>query len=69
VIHLTLALVILVLARNQPIIGAIAAIITAAATALVGVHAVISKTGSHGRIISRASRFYDQIGWPVRGKE
>lgn len=64
--HAGLALALLVLAREVPLAGAVASVGLGLGTALVGGRIVITKIGTHGRLISRVARFYARIGWPVR---
>lgn len=66
VLHVVLALTLLVVARMDHSAGAAAGIIISMVTAFIGLHAVISRSGQHGRVVSRISRAYAIIGWPVR---
>lgn len=64
--HATLALALLVLAREVPLAGAGASVVLGLGTALVGGRIVITKIGTHGRLVSRVARFYDLLGWPAK---
>jgi O-antigen/teichoic acid export membrane protein len=65
-LHATLAAALLALSLNFPLAGAFGSICLGLATALWGGHVVLSKIGPHGRLVSRAARFYEIIGWPIR---
>ncbi|SHL65930.1 polysaccharide transporter, PST family [Roseovarius marisflavi] len=64
--HAGLALALLALARAAPLAGAGASAALGLITAFVGGHIVITKIGSHGRLVSRVARIYEMIGWPIR---
>ncbi|MFV0515681.1 MAG: O-antigen translocase [Jhaorihella sp.] len=64
--HAVLALGLFALAQWVPVAAAVAAIVIACLTGLIGGHVVASKVGTSGRLASRLAGFYAAIGWPVR---
>lgn len=65
-LHTALCTALLVAARTSPEFAAIAAIVLAALTAIIGLRAVIAQIGTQGRLVSHILRFYERIGWPVK---
>lgn len=65
-VHGGLALALLVLAREVPLAGAGASMVLGLGTAIVGARIVITKIGTHGRLVSKVARFYDLLGWPIK---
>lgn len=65
-LHATFAAALLLLALNHPGAGALASLGFGLGTALWGVHVIISKIGSHGRLVSSIAQFYNRLGWPIR---
>lgn len=63
--HAALALGLLVLARELPLIGAAASVALGLGTAFVGGHVVITKIGAQGRLISKLAAVYRALGWPI----
>lgn len=66
VLHITLALSLLTLARTAPEMAAIISVCLALATGLFGLRVVLIKMGPEGRVAARFSRIYAAIGWPLR---
>jgi len=64
-LHLTLELALLALARTEPLLAAITSISLALATCLFGLRVILIKTGSGGRLTARLTRIYKVIGWPI----
>lgn len=66
VLHVTLALALLALARTAPQTAAIASACLALASGLFGLRVVLIKMGPEGRVAARLARIYAVIGWPIR---
>lgn len=64
-IHAALALGLLALALNAPLIGAAAGMVLGLGTAFVGGHVVITKIGPRGRLVGRLAALYRMLGWPI----
>jgi O-antigen/teichoic acid export membrane protein len=65
-LHTSLAVALLALALTVPLAAALASPVLAVATGLLGLHVVLAKIGSEGRLANRLTHFYASIGWPVR---
>jgi len=63
---LLLAVGMLVLSLLVPMAGAIVGPVLGIVMALVGGRRVLGQIGGHGRLVSRAHKFYARIGWPVK---
>ena len=64
-LHAVLALALLGLALVAPLAAAVASLILAAATGLIGLRVVLVKIGLGGRVASRLAQLYAAIGWPI----
>src|SRR5690606_38126318 len=56
--HMGLSIALLVLASTQPVLGAVASILLAAGSALIGLRIVLAKTGTGGRIPSQLAALF-----------
>lgn len=65
-LHVLLSLALLALSLNFPVAGAFAGIALGLCTVLLGGRIVITKIGSHGRLVSRMAKIYELIGWPIK---
>jgi PST family polysaccharide transporter len=64
-LHAIMALSLLAVARTDQSAGVAVSIILSAATAFIGLRAVISRSGQQGRIMTRIARAYEILGWPI----
>ncbi|RVU34289.1 O-antigen translocase [Hwanghaeella grinnelliae] len=64
-LHAALAGGLLVFAPEFPLIGGILSLVLGFATGFVGVHIVLEKIGSHGRLVTKVATIYRKLGWPV----
>lgn len=66
ILHLSLAIILLALARSIPEIAVIASTSLALVTGIFGLRIVLMKTGSDSRIGNRCARTFHAIGWPIK---
>jgi len=64
--HGGLSFALLVLASAQPVPGAVASIVLAAASALMGLRIVLAKMGTDGRLPSKLAALFATFHWPIR---
>lgn len=63
--HAGLAAALLTLAMIAPLAAALASPLLAAATGFFGLRVVLIKIGPGGRLVSRLTRLFASIGWPI----
>ena len=63
--HITLALILLVLALEYPLYGAILSLLMTLTTGLFGIRVVLKKIGPKGSVATRLIKLYSFIRWPI----
>ncbi|MFN3661812.1 oligosaccharide flippase family protein [Yoonia sp.] len=64
--HVSLSIVLLILAQFDQIATLIVAPLLSGITAIFGIRVVLIKIGPGGKILTRLSRLYSSAGWPIR---
>ena len=63
--HITLVLILLALALEDPLCGAIVSLLLTFTTGLFGIRVVLKKIGPKGSVATRLINFYSFIRWPI----
>ena len=67
--HASLAVLLLLLARTAPVTGAVASVILALTTGIIGVRVIVVKIGTTGRITAKLAKVFVTLGWPLKATD